>query len=51
MKHRTLLTEPGVITIVNYLRVGTAVPLAVCEHTEYGVNPDTKYPAMIIIMK
>ncbi|WP_462413725.1 sporulation protein Cse60 [Neobacillus sp. Marseille-QA0830] len=27
------------------------VPLAVSSHTEYGVNPDTKYTAMIIFKK
>jgi hypothetical protein len=28
-----------------------AVPLAVSTHTEYGVNPDSKYTALIILKK
>ncbi|MFD2971573.1 sporulation protein Cse60 [Peribacillus deserti] len=39
--------EEGKLIDVKY----TAVPLAVSMHTEYGVNPDTKYTAMIIIKK
>ena len=39
--------EEGKLVDVKY----NAVPLAVSIHTEYGVNPDTKYTAMIIIKK
>lgn len=28
-----------------------AVPLAASNHTEYGVNPDAKYTALIILKK
>ncbi|EKN66993.1 hypothetical protein BABA_13932 [Neobacillus bataviensis LMG 21833] len=39
--------EEGKLIDVKY----NAVPLTVSMHTEYGVNPDTKYTAMIIIKK
>jgi soluble cytochrome b562 len=39
--------EEGKLIDVKY----NAVPLAVSRHTEYGVNPDTKYTVMIIIKK
>ncbi|MBS4211125.1 MULTISPECIES: sporulation protein Cse60 [Neobacillus] len=39
--------EVGKLIDVKY----NSVPLAVSAHTEYGVYPDTKYTAMIIIKK
>lgn len=41
------LLEKGKLIDVKY----NAVPLAVSTHTEYGVNPTTKYTTMIIIKK
>ncbi|MCH6265434.1 MULTISPECIES: sporulation protein Cse60 [Neobacillus] len=39
--------EEGKLIDVKY----NSVPLAVSTHTEYGVYPDTKYTAMIILKK
>jgi hypothetical protein len=39
--------EDGKLIDVKY----NSVPLAISTHTEYGVYPDTKYTAMIILKK
>ncbi|MFD0824418.1 sporulation protein Cse60 [Neobacillus sp. M.A.Huq-85] len=39
--------EEGKLIDVKY----NSVPLAISTHTEYGVYPDTKYTAIIILKK